>query len=75
MPQDEHRILALENQIRPPLKEFLIRMFERGFAASAQTEAKNLNIASGMTRNGVKQELKLIDAWLSKTTNESTGLL
>jgi hypothetical protein len=75
MPQDEHRILELENQIRSPMKEFLIQMFERGFTASAQTEAKNLNIASGMTRNGVKQELKLIDAWLSKTTNESIGLL
>ena len=75
MLQDEHRILELENQMHPPLKEFLIRMFERGFAASAQTEAKNLNIASGMTRAGVKQELRLIDAWLSEATNKSIDLL
>ena len=75
MPQDEHRILELENQMRPPLKEFLIRIFERSFAASAQTEAKNLNMASGMTRTGVKQELTLIDAWLSEATDKSIGLL
>jgi hypothetical protein len=75
MPQDEHQILELENQIRSPMKEFLIRMFERGFVASAQTEAKNLNIASGMTRTGVRQELRLIDAWLTEATNKSIGLL
>jgi hypothetical protein len=61
--------------MHPPLKEFLIRMFERGFAASAQTKAKNMNIASGMTRTGIKQELRLIDAWLSEATNKSIDLL
>jgi hypothetical protein len=71
MPQDEQRIIELGNQIRLPLKEFLIRMFERSFTAAEQTETKNLKIASGMTRNSLKQELRLIDAWLSETTNES----
>jgi hypothetical protein len=70
MPQDEHRILELADQIRPPLREFLILMFERSFAASAQTATKNL---SGITRNGIKQELKLIDALLCEATNDSIG--
>jgi hypothetical protein len=70
MPQDEHQILELEYHIRQPLKEFLIRMFERSLAASVQTEAKHLSIASGMTRNAIKQELRLIDAWLSDAINE-----
>jgi hypothetical protein len=73
MPWDEQRIIELGNQIRLPLKEFLIRMFERSFTASEQMETKNLKIASGMTRNGLKQELRLIDAWLSETANESIG--
>jgi hypothetical protein len=71
MPQEEALILELEDQLRPRLKEFLIRMFERGFAASVEAKSKNLGIASGMTRSGVRQELKLIDAWLSEATNES----
>src|SRR5450432_1786267 len=70
MPQDEHRILELEDHLRQPLKEFLIRMFDRSFAASAQTPAKHLGIASGTTRTAIKQELRLIDAWLSDAINE-----
>jgi hypothetical protein len=73
MPQDEHRILELEDHLRQPLKEFLIRMFDRSFAASVQTEAKHLSIASGTTRNAVKQELRLIDARLSDAINEPVG--
>lgn len=70
MPQDEHRILELEYHIRQPLKEFLIRMFGRSFAASLQAEVKQLSIASGMTRNAIKQELRVIDAWLSNAINK-----
>jgi hypothetical protein len=61
--------------MHPPLKEFLIRMFERGFTTSVQTEAKNLNIASGMTRAGLNEELRLIDAWLSEAINKSIDLV
>jgi hypothetical protein len=75
MPQDEHRMLELEEHIRLPLKEFLVRMFEHSFAAATETETKNLDMASGLTRNGVKQELKQIDESLSRTINESVGLL
>jgi hypothetical protein len=69
MPQEEHLIPDLEDRLRPRLKEFLVRMFERGFAASAEARSKNL--ASGMTRSGIREELKHIDAWLSEATNES----
>src|ERR1700722_16481372 len=75
MPQDEQKILELENQIRPLLKDFLVGMLERSFAAAAQMGAKNLNIASGMTRSETRQELKLIDSRLCQTANESIGLL
>jgi hypothetical protein len=75
MPPDEHRMLELEEHIHHPLKEFLARMFEHGFAAAAATETKNLDMASGLTRNGVKQELMQIDELLSTTINESIGLL
>jgi hypothetical protein len=75
MPQDEHRILELEYHIRRPLKEFITRMFERSFAASVQTGAKNLSIASGMTRTSITQELELIDAWLSGAINETVNCL
>jgi hypothetical protein len=68
-------MLELEEHIHHPLKEFLARMFEHGFAAAAATETKNLDMASGLTRNGVKQELMQIDELLSTTINESIGLL
>jgi hypothetical protein len=71
MPPEEYLLFELEDQLRPRLKEFLLQMFERGFAASAEAKSKNLGIASGMTRSGVRQELKLIDTGLAEATNAS----
>jgi hypothetical protein len=73
MPQDEHRIVLLAEQIWPTLEAFLNRMFERSFHALEMTATKTA-ATSGMIRNGVKEELKLIAGSLAKMTNNSIGL-
>jgi hypothetical protein len=73
MPQDEHRIVELAKQIRPRLKAFLDKMFERSFHALERTATKTA-VTSEIKRTGVKEELKFIAESLSETTNDSIGL-